>query len=127
MAQIFFINQNSTLPYLRMDVINDGRYDFQKIHIALQAADVKFTMINDDTGVKKIAKAQAYVVPTNLDSCDEQYSIEYRWTARDTKDKGNFTGQFHIIFKDEVKVDDIVFPKGELIVPIAEELKIKIL
>lgn len=122
----FYINQNSTLPYLRMDVINDGRYDFRKLYLALQNADVYFTMTNVENGVKKIANAKAYVVP-KLDGCKEEYSIEYRWNKRDTKYCGIYVGQFKIVFNDDLVMEDFVFPKGELIVPIAEELQINII
>ena len=28
--QYFYINQNSELPYLRMELVNDGKYEFLK-------------------------------------------------------------------------------------------------
>lgn len=122
----FFINQNSTLPYLRMDVINDGRFDFNKLFIALENADITFTMSNLETGIKKIANAKAYIVPKE-DGCVDGYSIEYRWNQRDTKESGTYIGQFKIIFNDDIIMDGFSFPKGELIVPIAEELQINII
>lgn len=122
----FFINQNSTLPYLRMDVINDGRYDFKKLYLALQNADIRFTMTNLETGVKKIANAKAYVV-SKESGCTDEYSIEYRWNQRDTKESGTYMGQFKIIFNDDIIMDGFSFPKGELIVPIAEELQINVI
>ena len=76
MAQTFVICKGSTLPYLRMEVVNDGRYDFKKIYLALQSADVTFTMTNLDTGVKKIAKAEAFVVEREDSGCEEGYDIE---------------------------------------------------
>ena len=62
MAQYFFLTNGSTLPNLRMEVINDGRNDFHKAYLALQAATVTFSMTNMETGVKKIANAKAYVI-----------------------------------------------------------------
>lgn len=122
----FFINKNSTLPYLRMDVINDGRYDFRKLYIAMENADVSFTMTNLETGIKKIANAKAHIVPKNND-CFDEYSIEYRWNKRDTKESGVYVGQFKIVFNDDITMEGITFPQGELIVPIAEELQINII
>ncbi len=126
MAQYFFLAKNSTLPNLRMEVINDGRNDFRKAYLALQAATVTFTMTNMETGVKKIANAKAYVVEKEDTGCEEAYVIEYRWNKRDTDTPGNYIGQFKIKFDDNISIDGMTFPKGELIAPIAEDLIITI-
>lgn len=126
MAQSFFIIKDSTLPTLRLEVINDGRYDFKKLYLALQSADVTFTMTDLNTGVKKIANAPAQVVERNLDTCDEQYVIEYQWQKRDTNTAGTYIGQFKIVFNDDLSVEGMTFPSGEMIVPIAEDLNIVI-
>jgi len=122
MAQYFFLTKNSTLPNLRMEVINDGRNDFRKAYLALQAATVTFTMTNMETGVKKIANAKAYVVEKEDTGCEEAYVIEYRWNKRDTDTPGNYIGQFKIKFDNNISIDGMTFPKGELIAPIAEDL-----
>ena len=126
MAMTFFLTKNSTLPNLRMEVINDGRNDFRKAYLALQAATVTFTMTNMETGVKKIANAKAYVVEKEDTGCEEVYVIEYRWNKRDTDTPGNYIGQFKIKFDDNISIDGMTFPKGELIAPIAEDLIITI-
>ena len=126
MAMTFFLTKNSTLPNLRMEVINDGRNDFRKAYLALQAATVTFTMTNMETGVKKIANAKAYVVEKEDTGCEEAYIIEYRWNKRDTDTPGNYIGQFKIKFDDNISIDGMTFPKGELIAPIAEDLIITI-
>ena len=40
----FFINKNSTLPYLKMELVNDGRNDFRKFYEKIQNATIKFNM-----------------------------------------------------------------------------------
>lgn len=122
MAQTFFITKNSTLPSLRLEVINDGRHDFHKLYLALQSADVTFTMTNSDTGIKKIANAQAYVVEKQTEGCEEKYVIEYRWNKRDTNTAGTYIGQFKIVFNGDLSMAGTTFPVGEMIVPIAEDL-----
>ncbi len=122
MAQTFFITKNSTLPSLRLEVINDGRHDFHKLYLALQAADVTFTMTDSETGIKKIANAPAYVVEKQTDGCEEKYVIEYRWQKRDTNTTGTYVGQFKIVFSGDLSMADTTFPVGEMIVPIAEDL-----
>ena len=122
--QQFVINKNATLPYLEIEPIHDGRHTYKKLYIAIQSATVTFSMTNVENGVKKIANAQCYVVPLDIECCEEKYKIQYRWKKRDTSEAGIFIGQFKIIFDNDITVDGMLFPKGELIVPIAEELQI---
>lgn len=123
--QEFYINSNSVLPQLRMDLIDDGRHSFWKFHDAIQAADITFTMVNVNTGLTKIAKAPAYAKRRDIDSCDEQYCICYDWKERDTKEPGVYKGTFDITFGD-IKNDSTTYPTGLLKMPIREELMITI-
>ena len=122
----FVINKNSTLPYLEIEPIHDGRHTYKKLYLALQAASVTFTMTNMENGVKKIANAPCHIVPINDKVCEERYKIQYRWNKRDTSEAGIYIGQFKLRFDNEITAEDFVFPKGELILPIAEELQIVI-
>lgn len=126
MALNFFITKNSTLPNLRIEVNNDGRNDFRKLFLALQSCDVTFTMTDISNGVKKIANAKAYVVEKETIGCEEQFVIEYRWNKRDTNVAGIYVGQFKIKFDNNIYMDGVSFPSGDLIVPIAEDLIITI-
>lgn len=127
MAYNFFINKGATLPTLRMEAINDGRHDFSKLNIALQAADVYFNMTNIENGIRKIANQKANVIMKEDDGCEDKYIIEYQWKERDTKTPGLYKGEFRIVFNDTVKVDGKTLPIGELIVPISQELHIHII
>ena len=91
MNQEFYIIKGATVPYLRMELINDGRTDFLKsdiINKSLQDATVKFSMKNTDTDILKISNAPCNVVLAKTDGCEEKYVIEYRWKERDTKESG---------------------------------------
>ena len=125
--QQFNIVQNATLPYLEMEVINDGRHNFDKIYIALQAADVTFNMIDNNNGIKRIVNKKCNIVPIEDNGCIEKVKVQYQWNKYDTKEKGQFKGYFKVTFKDNIVMEDITFPKGDLIVPIAEELIINVL
>ena len=125
--QQFNIKQNSTLPYLEMEVIKDGRNDFNKIYIALQNADVFFNMIDNENGIKKIVNAKCNIVPIKDNGCVEKVKIQYQWNKRDTNTIGQYKGIFRIVFSDNIVMEDEIFPSGELIVPIAEELIINII
>lgn len=127
MAYYFFINQNATLPTLKMELIQDGRTDFHKFYLAIQNTDeVLFSMTNIETGIKKIAKAKAEVVRDLLSDCEEKYILQYSWKTRDTNEKGLFKGQFMIHFNDTIVADGYKFDAGDLIIPIQEDLIIEI-
>ena len=127
MAYNFFINKGATLPTLRMEAINDGRHDFSKLNIALQAADVYFNMTNIENGIRKIANQKANVIMKEDNGCEDKYIIEYQWKERDTKTPGLYKGEFRIVFNDTVEVDGKTLPIGELVVPISQELHIHIM
>ena len=127
MAYNFFINKGATLPTLRMEAINDGRHNFSKLNIALQAADVYSNMTNIENGIRKIANQKANVIMKEDDGCEDKYIIEYQWKERDTKTPGLYKGEFRIVFNDTVEVDGKTLPIGELIVPISQELHIHII
>lgn len=127
MNQEFYIIAGSTVPYLRMELINDGRTDFLKsdiINKALQDATVKFSMKNTDTGVLKVSNALCDVVLAETDGCEEKYIIEYRWKERDTKESGIYDGWFTIDFHGNITEEGVDYPQGRLIMPISEDLKI---
>ena len=115
----FFIKQNTNLPILKMDAVNDGRTDVDKeFYSKLDNATIRFSMKNEENGAQKIFMKSAYIVEktkTNPDSPIEYY-IYYKWSDNDTNKKGRYRGEFLIVFED-----------GELIAPIRENLYINII
>lgn len=124
--QYFYIRQNSTLPTLRMELIEDGRHDFRKFYESVQNCTITFTMVNVDTKITKIAKAPCYIKLKEDDGCVEKYVICYDWKPRDTKEAGTFKGTFELTF-GEIKSDETEYPTGNLNMPIRETLNIIIL
>lgn len=122
--QNFYIKKNSLLPQLRLELIQDGRNSFNKIWDAIQDADITFTMINKENNSYKILNAPAYIKLKNNDSCEDEYVICYDWKKRDTKEEGVYQGIFNINFRKELVGESIEYPKGELIIPIREDLEI---
>lgn len=116
----FFINKNSTLPILKLELVKDGRNDYKKFHTMIQNSDITFCMTELSTGIKRIGNKEATCIlkETDEDSTDEEYYIGYKFTEKDTKKAGTFIGEFTINFLDDF---------GVLIVPIREELYIHIL
>ena len=124
--QNFLINQNSELPILRMELILDGRHNFNKFYDAVQDASITFTMTNVNTNVIKIANAPAYIKRREDGGCTEEYVICYDWKKRDTKECGVYEGVFTIHFNGNLTAEGIDFPQGDLIVPLREKLIITI-
>ena len=115
------------LPIIMMELIDDGRHTYNKFNDAIQNADITFTMVNEDNGVTKVAKAPAYIKLKEDFGCTDKYIICYNWKKHDTLEAGNFVGTFEIKFGDDLTSDDTTYPTGNLIMPIREELKIIIL
>lgn len=115
----FYINKGSTLPTLRMELIQDGRNDFHKFFLLIQNANIYFTMTDVITGVKRIGRKRAGTALSTPVSCTgEEYYIVYQFTEKETSKVGRYIGQFTIDFQDGT---------GTLIAPIREELFINIL
>jgi hypothetical protein len=115
----FHINKNSTLPKLKLELIKDGRNDFQKFHDKIQNAVIYFTMTDVVTGVKRIAKKITGIEQVEPSSCvGDEFYLVYNFTTRDTSVAGRYVGQFEIDFLDGT---------GTLLVPIREELFVNIL
>lgn len=116
----FFINKNSTLPILKLELVKDGRNDYKKFYEMVQNSNITFCMTELSTGIKRIGnkKALCIVKESTDDSVDEEYYIGYKFTEKDTKKAGSFIGEFTIEFLDD---------SGILIVPIREELYIHVL
>nr|DAR64524.1 MAG TPA: hypothetical protein [Caudoviricetes sp.]DAW74832.1 MAG TPA: hypothetical protein [Ackermannviridae sp.] len=123
----FNINKDATLPYLEIEPVMNGRNTFRKLYEALQNADISFSMKNIDTGIWKIANAQANIVNSTEQGCEDRFKIQYRWKTRDTKEAGRYLAQFKIKFLNDIVSGDTIFPKGELIVPIYEDIIVNIM
>jgi hypothetical protein len=127
--QDFHINKDSVLPYLRVELINDGRYDFMKsyqFNNAIQNASVTFSMRNVDNDKAKVFKAPVDVVLASQGTCEERFILQYKWKPRDVNEKGTFIGKFEITFDGDLKEEGVTYPSGNLIVPILEELRIMV-
>lgn len=122
----FFIKQNSELPILKMEIINDGRNNYQKFQETIQDANITFSMFNVSTGIYKISNAPCYIKRKDTDGCSEEYLICYNWKKRDTKEIGTYEGFFNIHFNGNLTSEYTSYPSGDLIVPIGEKLFITV-
>lgn len=126
--QEFYIRKGSLNPVLRMELFQDGRYDFKRslIDNALQDAVVTFTMVDSETGLLKIAEAPAEIVIAKPEGCEEKFLLQYKWTERDVRKEGIFNGWFEIKFNGNLTENGVEYPKGNLKVPIQDDLVIYI-
>ena len=118
----FFINKDSNLPPLKMELVNDGRNDFRMFFEKIQNATIKFNMWDVKNNVKRIANSAASI-ELKCEDCDvggdsPEYYIVYNWSDRDTKKPGKYNGEFVIEFLDGT---------GTLIAPIRDKLFINVL
>ena len=113
----FFIKKNATLPILKMQVVKDGRSDFNKMMGLIENSAIFFSMVDIETGIPKITTRPAGFVSKKLlePNADPEYYVYYQFTNKDTRKVGRYEGQFLLRNED-----------GVLILPIRDKLFINI-
>ena len=113
----FYIKKNATLPVLKMQVVKDGRSDYQNFMDLIESSTILFSMGDVETGIPTIlSKRAGFVSKTFIDPTTPTVSyIYYTFTKKDTNKVGRYEGQF--MLKNE---------QGDLIVPIREQLFITV-
>lgn len=119
MAQNFFIRKNSTLPILKLKLINDGRKTYHSIYDRLENAAITFSMI-DDKGNYKVFNKPALLLPVDKEICPEdgEYYLGYKFELKDVNIAGSFKAEFKIDFLDD---------GCSLVTPIREDLYVNVL
>jgi hypothetical protein len=97
----FFIKKGATLPVLKINVIKDGRSDYDRTMRYLEETDIFFSMVDTETGIPKFTSRPAGVMKkeqlnTNLQT---EYYVYYQFTPNDTKKVARYKGQF--LFRNE--------------------------
>jgi hypothetical protein len=85
----FNIRKGATLPYIEVDLIKDGRTDYNYNATNLSGNTIYFYMKDTETGVYKIAKSVAVHDPINN-------TIYYQFTKKNTSEVGRYEGEFKI-------------------------------
>ena len=113
----FYIKKNATLPVLKMQVVKDGRSDYNKMMEMIEEASIFFSMVDTETGIPRIVTRPAgFVEKTLLDpNAEYEYYVYYQFTSSDTRKVGRYEGQFLLRNSD-----------GTLILPIREKLYINV-
>jgi hypothetical protein len=113
----FFIKKGATLPVLKINVIKDGRSDYDRTMRYLEETDIFFSMVDTETGIPKFTSRPAGVMKkeqlnTNLDT---EYYVYYQFTPNDTKIVARYKGQF--LFRNET---------GYLTLPLNQEIYVNV-
>lgn len=114
----FFIKKNATLPVLKMQVVKDGRGEYEEFMRFIETSTLYFSMQNIENGSTKInTKFAGFVEKEFIEpNSEDEYYLYYRFTKQDTNRIGRYEGQF--LLKND---------SGTLILPIREKLFINIL
>jgi hypothetical protein len=113
----FFIKKNATLPVLKINIIKDGRSDYDRTMRFLSGTDIFFSMVDATTGIPKITSRPAGLMEKKdfNNNEEQQYYVYYQFTPFDTKTVGRYKGQF--LVRNET---------GILILPLNQEIYINV-
>jgi len=115
----FFIRKDSLEPILKMELVRDGRTEFDTFHDKIENSTIRFSMKSVDDGTYRILNQPAGIVQKIVISpnAPTEYYIYYRWRKKDVKKVGRYQAMFSIFLHDEC---------SEIKVPIREDLFINI-
>ena len=118
--QHFFIKKGATLPYLVVELIEDGFNHDTEFNEKIVNATITFTMVEKSSCLPRIKCGETELIRVDNceDNCFPKYYILYRWVVRDTRKAGTYVGHFDIDFLDGC---------GKLIAPVRDEICINIL
>jgi hypothetical protein len=113
----FFIKKNATLPLLKMQVVKDGRSDYNQMMDMIEESAIFFSMVDTETGIPRInTKPAGFVNKILMDpNADPEYYVYYQFTSFETRKVGRYEGQF-LLRTDQ----------GTLILPLRDRLFINI-
>ncbi len=104
----FFIRKKATLPILEVNIIKDGKLDYNH-KLNLSAGTITFSMKDVDTGFYKVTNGTCYYSVENE-------SVYYQFTKRNTSTIGRYEGEFNI-----------TTDQGLIILPLRDRLYINII
>ena len=112
----FVIKAGATMPYLTLELVEDGLSTYMSVYEKLQNATATFSMIGLEGCAKKVVCRPMEIVDDACDECStckSKLKLLYKWRPQDTNTKGIYKGEISIDFLDGC---------GKLIVPIREDL-----
>ena len=116
----FFIKKGATMPYLELELLQDGIYDKNKFYDEIQNAVATISMQNTQCGTKAIICRPVEIVDicNKCNNCPTEFRLVYKFREKDTRKKGRYEATIEIDFLDGC---------GKLIVPIHEPLYVNVI
>ena len=113
----FYIKKNATLPIIKLQVVKDGRSEYNNFMKLIEVSSLFFSMVDVESGVPKITSRPAgFVEKTFIEpNAEPEYYLYYQFTNRDTSKVGRYEAQFMLRSSD-----------GVLILPIREKLYVNV-
>lgn len=87
----FFIKKGATLPLLKLNVVDNGRNQYDNFLNTLDLSALFFSMTNVDSGIPKIINR-----PAGVGGTYPNYFLYYQFQNSDTTKEGRFEGEFII-------------------------------
>ncbi len=87
----FFIKKGATLPLLKLNIVDNGRSDYNNFLNTLELSSLFFSMTNVENGTPKITNK-----PAGVGGEYPNYFIYYQFQNTDTTKEGRFEGEFVI-------------------------------
>jgi hypothetical protein len=85
----FFIKKGATLPLLKLNIVDNGRNDYNNFLNTLELSSLFFSMTNVDSGIPKIMNK-----PAGVGGESPNYFLYYQFQNTDTTKEGRFEGEF---------------------------------
>jgi hypothetical protein len=105
----FYIRKNATLPVLDINLIKDGKLDYNYNKTSLTGATITLSMKDVDTGIYKITNGTCTYDSTN-------HTITYQFTKRNTKYVGRYIAEFKVTTS-----------QGTIILPLRDNIFVTVL
>ena len=87
----WYIKKNATLPIIKLQVVKDGRSEYNNFMKLIEMSSIFFSMVDVDTGIPKIVSRPAgFVEKTFIDpNAEPEYYLYYQFSNRDTSNDRN--------------------------------------
>lgn len=115
-----YINQGATMPYLELELVQDGYSDKLEFFDEIQNATVTLSMQEVNSCIKTIVCRPMEVIEdcSKCNNCFPEFRLLYKWRERDTRRKGKYEVTIEIDFLDGC---------GKLILPIHDKIYVNII
>ena len=112
----FFIKKKATLPVLKLQVVKDGRSDYNQFMNEIELSSIFFSMIDVETTIPKISSVSATVESGLTEDGQIEYFTYYQFKKNQTKKVGRFSAEFMVKNSD-----------GTLFIPTTEKIYVNII